>query len=38
MCWQTENKNMSIVGIGHCSKWFKSRLKTIRATGKKSDF
>ena len=35
ICWQIENKNMSRIGVRDCSKWFKSRLKNIQATGKK---
>ena len=35
ICWQIENKNMSRIGVRHCSKWFKSRLKNIQATKEK---
>ena len=34
MCWKTEKKNMSRIGIRYCSKFFKSRLKNIQAAGK----
>ena len=37
ICWQIENKNMSRIGVRDCSKWFKSRLKNIQATGKKKN-
>ena len=38
MCWQTKNKNMFRISVRHCSKWFRSRLKNVEATGKKIIF
>ena len=35
ICWQIDNKNISRIGVRHCSKWFKSRLKNIQAVEKK---
>ena len=34
LCWQTENRNMSRIGVRHCSKCFKSSLKNIQAAEK----
>jgi len=34
VCWQTKNKNMSRLGVRHCSSLFKSRFKTSQATEK----
>jgi len=38
LCWQIENKNMSRLGIRHCSKLYKSRFKNIQAAERKVKF
>ena len=38
LCWQIENKNMSRIGVRHCSKCFKSSLKNIQVVEKRVIF
>ena len=38
MCWQTENKNMSRIGIRHCLKLYRSKLKNVQTVGKNNYF
>ena len=34
MYWQTENKNMSRIGVRHCSKLYMSKLKNVQTARK----
>ena len=34
MYWQIENKNMSRIGVRHCSKLYKSKLKNVQTARK----
>ena len=36
VCWQTENKNMSRLGVRHCSRFFKLRFKNYQAIERRS--
>ena len=38
VCWQTKNKNMSKLGVRHCSRLYKSRFKNIQAVERKVKF
>ena len=34
MCWQIENKNMSRIGVRHCSKLYSLKLKNVQIARK----